>query len=223
MRRTHVLAATICLLLGATMAGAGAWPRKQGHGFASTTVRLSWPRDLAKQASLKPSGQYYTFYAEYGLTDRLTAGLDLGRSVSGDGKSIAFLRLPLRDRANGLKIAAELGLGKIDGRAVLRPGLSLGLGRARGWLSAEAQAEVSPSDGRTDYKLDFTWGRSLRNDRKLVVQMQTGKPRGDPAFARFAPSVVLPLRGTFKAEIGGSWELTGERAVGLTFGLWSEF
>ena len=64
-------------------ASAGAWPREEGSLFVSSLARLSWPQDTTTWTSYEPTGEYYTLYVEYGLTERLTVGLDLGRAISG--------------------------------------------------------------------------------------------------------------------------------------------
>ena len=223
MRTVPLLIALAASGCGAKDAAAGAWLRERGSLFASASARLSWPQDITTWTSLEPTGQYYTFYAEYGLTERLTVGMDLGRSVSGDGKGVAFLRLPLRDRDSGLKIATELGLGQIDGTPVLRPGLSLGLGLRHGWLSADGLAEDAPLSGQVDLKLDLTWGWNLPGDRHLILQVQTGAPHGDAPFARLAPSVVVPVTERLSAEVGATWGVTGDASMGVLVGLWAEF
>lgn len=76
------LAMIIWLLLSCP-ALAGAWPRGKGNVFvASSTYVL-------------PSGAYTGLYAEWGVTERLTLGLDLGRGVSGQDKAVAFVQAPL--------------------------------------------------------------------------------------------------------------------------------
>ena len=204
-------------------ASAGAWPREEGSLFVSSLARLSWPQDVTTWTSYEPTGEYYTLYVEYGLTERLTVGLDLGRAISGGGKDVAFLRMPLGRADRRLKLAAELGLGQIEGAMVLRPGLSLGLGFRHGWLSADGLAEISLGSGETDYKLDLTWGLNLWEERKLIVQFQTGQQFGDPAFVRIEPTIVQPLTKRLKTQIGGSYGLLGDTSMGLTFGLWAEF
>ncbi|MBN9886895.1 hypothetical protein I6N89_06265 [Pelagibaca abyssi] len=223
MRIAPVFLVTISLLVAASNVTAGAWPRAEGRVFISSAVRLFWPQDIDDWTSRKPSSQYYTFYAEYGLTERLTLGLDLGRSVSGDGKTVVFARLPLRARDTGLRIAAELGLGVIDKEPVLRPGLSLGLGLKNGWLSAEGLSEISRHTGAADHKLDLTWGWNLPQNRKFLLQMQTGLPHGKKPFARLASSIVLPVTPLVSAELGGTWDLTGSETFGVIMGVWSAF
>lgn len=211
------------LILGSSAAHAGAWQKPKGEGFSSAAVRLTWPQDITRLDPASPEGQYYTLYLEYGLTERLTGGLDLGRSVSGATKAIAFLQLPVRDRDTGPKISAALGLGQIDGDAVLRPGLSVGWGLENGWLSADGFAEIHLGGSQTDFKLDITWGRNLPRDRKVLLQIQTGAVAGEPSFIRLAPSMVFPLRDQLRIETGISLGLVGDDSVGILFGIWNAF
>lgn len=210
-------------------ANAGAWQRAEGALYASASARLSWPKDLVSHGSLDPNGQYYTLYMEYGLTDRVTLGLDMGRSVSGAGKSIGFVQLPVRNKEKGLKVSAALGLGQIEGDPVIRPGLSVGLGHKWGWINADGFAEVGINSDETDFKLDVTFGfnapshRFLRDGTKLIVQFQSGAPYGDAMFVRLAPSVVVPLRNNLSIEVGGSWGIFGDDNFGALLGLWSDF
>lgn len=224
MHRT--LAPFACLLLFLPqMAEAGAWPRERGKGFISAGATLNWPQAVlsAGSGSAPHPKTYTTFYLEYGLTDRITLGLDLGRAVSGKDKTVAFVQFPLRNQDAGPKVALQLGFGQVGGDTVLRPGLAVGWGLHKGWISAEGMVEIGLDGSGTDMKLDMTWGRNLPRDRKLILQMQLGAPSDDPVFARFAPSIVFPLRGDFKAEVGATWGLTGDEDVGIKFGLWSKF
>ncbi|MBP0481632.1 hypothetical protein [Sagittula salina] len=218
-----LLALLSCLTLALpAQAEAGAWPRDKGAGFLAVATRLTWPQDITLWTSLSPTEDYQTLYIEYGLTDRLTLGLDVGRSVSGAGKTVAFLQMPLRDRDRGPKIAAQMGLGQISGETVLRPGLSLGWGLRNGWLALDGVAEIRAT-GAADTKLDITRGWNLPRNFMLILQLQTGLQQDDPAFARFAPSLVFPLRKRIKGEFGGAWGLAGDSSMGLKFGLWAEF
>lgn len=213
------------VLLCAGQAGAGAWPRPAGQGFFATDARLSWPRVIGPE--VQPPGKYYTGYLEYGLTDRITAGLDLGRSVSGSGKTVGFLRVPLTRPEATLKISVELGLGRIDGAPVIRPGLSIGRGFSwgdvSGWLAVDSLAEIGTSNGQLDAKIDMTFGVTMPNDWKYLLQLQTGAPYGDPVFARLAPSVVIPIGPDRYVDIGGHLGLTGDNTYGLKLGVWQKF
>ena len=221
MRFAVLILVLSCLIPRDT--AAGAWQREPGTGFVSASIRLSWPQDLSHWTSTAPTQSYRTVFFEYGLTRRVTLGLDVGRSVSGGSKTVAFAQFPLRARDSGPKIAAELGLGRIDGTQVFRPGLSIGWGLKRGWFAIDSVSEIGLRHGRTDYKMDITWGRNLPRDRKLIVQLQTGAPDGEAAFARLAPSLVIPIRKNIKLETGVTIGLTGDTSMGVKLGLWSSF
>lgn len=212
-----------CLCLAAPSAQAGAWPRKEGSGFVSAAVRLAWPQDVRQWTSPEPIQDYSTLFFEYGLTDRLTLGLDLGHSVSGSGKTVIFAQVPLRQAGSGPRVTAQIGFGMIAGERVLRPGLSIGWGLDKGWLSIDSVAEAHVEPATIDYKIDMTWGRNLSKDRKLILQLQTGQPAGREPFARFAPSIVVPVHDRFKVETGATFGLTGDESVGLKLGFWTEF
>ncbi|GAA4222332.1 hypothetical protein GGQ68_001153 [Sagittula marina] len=216
-------AALLSVLLIPCLVEAGAWPRDAGKGFLSGAVRLSWPQDLADWTSVRPTQDYQTLYLEYGLTERITLGFDIGRSVSGGSKTVAFAQVPLRDKDTGPKLSAQLGFGQISGDMVLRPGLSIGWGVSHGWLTFDAQAEVHLNDGATDYKLDATWGRNFAEDWKAILQLQTGVQHSDPPFVRLAPSLVTPVGRGFKTEMGVTYGITGDSSMGLKIGFWRDF
>lgn len=226
--------AVLSLLVLAGQAGAGAWPRSEGDGFASAALRLGWPQNLLARSrggeavSLAPTSRYATLFVEYGLTDMLTVGIDVGHGVSGAAKTIGFLRYPL-PIATGTahRFAAELGLGQIDRSATIRPGLSYGYGFGddvrSGWFSIDAQAEMHPRRRDADYKLDVTYGLNLASGRRAILQLQSGQQAGDDPFARLAPSYVMPLSDTRQVELGLTVSLTGEADVGVLIGLWQSF
>ncbi|MGR3495583.1 hypothetical protein [Citreimonas sp.] len=209
--------------LAAGAAQAGAWPREKGSLFATATVRLSWPQDIATWTSTEPTQVYRTIYVEYGMSEDLTLGMDLGRAVSGANKTILFAQYPLRRGGRGPAVSGQLGFGRIAGAQIVRPGLSVGWGLPRGWLSLDGVAEIGLRDGATDYKLDMTWGWNVYRDSKLIVQIQTGDTQADPPFTRLAPSIVVPINRRLQLESGVSWGLHGDTAMGVTLGLWSEF
>ncbi len=206
------LAAGLSLSLGTGMASAGAWPRGKGHLFVSAAHYAN------------PGGGYSALYLDYGLTPRLALGLDWGRSVSGKEKTVVFLRRSILQ--GNLAVAAELGLGVIDGREVLRPGLSVGrsvtLAGHTGWVAGDALAELG-RDGGLDLKADLTLGVALSPRITGMVQVQMGQPRHDPQFLRVVPSVLWRLQGGAQVEFGLTQDLRDGGATGLKLGLWREF
>ncbi|MHA6324698.1 hypothetical protein [Roseivivax sp. CAU 1753] len=216
---------TLCLTLVLLLPGpllAGAWPREVGTVFLSSVSYLSWPQRPVGPYTLAPQSRYDTLYVEYGATPRWTIGLDMGRSVSGDAKLVAFVRRPLSRPEAWLKIAGELGLGEIAGRAVIRPGLSLGHGWDGGWFNADLNAERYFDAGETDVKLDMTYGRTVRR-HKVMLQLQAGRQAGDDPFLRVVPSVVTPLWRQVELEVGATYGVVGDESMGLKLGVWTQF
>jgi hypothetical protein len=77
----RVLAITGTLITLGQSALAGAWPQETGHAFLSLSYEVAVPRGELAGGSGDPAPEfegYRTLYFEYGLTPRLTAGLDLG-------------------------------------------------------------------------------------------------------------------------------------------------
>lgn len=230
MPRLSILIAcllTVALVLTAAPAHAGAWPREKGTFFVSGNATFSWPKDIDTLVNNAPVSEYFGLFAEYGLTRRLTLGVDLGKSSFGSYKTLVFLRAPLRNRDSGAKIAVELALGQIASHPVVRPGLSVGygfeLGRTTGWLSAEGMAEHAWDVGSTDYKLDLTFGLTFPSGRKVVLQAQSGMPDSANPYVKFAPSVILPVGKTTHAEFGVILGIDGDGTFGLKAGFWQTF
>lgn len=213
-----ILFCLLLVLLAAPQARAGAWPRGKGQHFVSTTTRLIGSRSGTWARS-------YSYYHEYGLTDRLTLTADLGGAISGLDKVVGHLTVPLGEPL-GVKVAVNLGGGVIAGRKVLRPGLSFGRGLQRppGWIAGEAVAEYFPETGALDWKFDLTFGYSPGGRGKYYVQLQTGQQQGDPPFARLAGSVAWRLREGLYLDLGaavGLVDTTDPYRVKL--GIWREF
>ena len=97
---SRLVALLLCLMLPGS-AVAGAWQRETGRVFVATTIRLGWPQDITTWTSMEPTSQYNTVYMEYGLSPRMTLGLDLGRAVSGASKAVGFVQIPLRQAERG--------------------------------------------------------------------------------------------------------------------------
>lgn len=219
MRRALIL--LVVLGLGIGPLHAGAWPRGEGNHFFSSTMRV------AASNIDGPFFTYNTFYYEYGLNDRITIGADIGRAVSGEIKAIGYARMPVLSRLEHNRFAIELGVGSIAGNRVIRPGLSFGRGIStrwgHGWIAMESVAEIAIDVGKVDYKADFTFGIDVRPRIKVIVQLQSGAPAGDPYFARLAPSVVVRVSKKSHIEFGLTAGLVGDDQIGLKIGIWRAF
>lgn len=236
MIRLLALFLGIAWALSPGAAQAGAWPREAGTGFAS----------LSQWQGAATTDGYTAVYMEYGLTRRLTLGIDAGRSVSGNSKTVLFLRMPVL-RILGGPVAAELGYGQIGGQRVLRPGLSWGRSftwpRWQGWVALDSRLELGLDRHKLDEKTDITLGLTPRSpdgqsaDWTVMLQIQTGVVdireqlfllqtegiRPGASFLRIVPSVTYRLREGLQLEIGYFHALDETGARGVKLALWSHF
>ena len=174
-----------------------------------------------------PVNYYTSSYVEYGLTDKLTLGSDVGHGVSGNAKALIFLSYPIGTIGDKHNFAAEIGVGRIAGDSVLRPGLNYGFGFknrvGQGWFTLDALFEHHLSEGHTDVKADITVGLNHERGFKSIVQLQLGQQRGDNGFVRLAPSFAMPMGRKMHFELGFSTELRGPKAYGIKAGIWRAF
>lgn len=229
----RTLIAGLMIALVATEAAAGAWPRPKGETFVSVASRWSTgARTLI--AAVQDIQSYNSIYAEHGLTDRWTVGLDAGQGRGPDevvNAALVFARLPVWSPGEN-KVAADFGVGLLDDgvdgpQTRLRPGLAWGRGfESRwggGWLGIEASYEYRLPNGDTAAKADFTAGLKP-NDRWMgILQVQTGAyPDSDP-IVRLAPSVVRKLGKRSHLQVGGLAPIAGDDAYGAMVALWFSF
>lgn len=211
----------VLLMALAATANAGAWPRGKGNGFSMTSVQAT-AHSLAD-----PAHYYFSSYAEYGLTRKITLGGDIGHSVSGESKLILFLRHPVLTLNDKHHFAFELGAGVVANDAVIRPGASYGSGFSRwgrsGWFAIDILFEHHIAAGSTDFKADVTYGLNHPQGYKSIFQIQSGKQVGDPSFLRFAPSVAIPISSSSHLELGGTINMIGAANYGLKIGVWKKF
>ncbi|WP_417727972.1 hypothetical protein [Roseovarius sp.] len=202
------------------MAGAGAWPRGKGQTFLAASGQIEGPDQFGLYR------QNFTLYAEHGLTERLTLGLDLGGDTLRMTKSIAFVRWPIGQDAQAVKIAVEMGLGEVSEETALRPGVSLGRGFTlwgrHGWAAFDGRAVVFGSGDMT-LESDITFGLNTTARSKVLVQLQTGHPALGQAYTRFAPSYVYATRPGAHLEFGLVLPVSGGGERGVKLGLWREF
>lgn len=209
-------AVLVCVLLMTAPAWAGAWLRTKGGWFSSTSS--TWDN----------SGRIHNgFYAEYGLRDWLTIGVDAGVSSFGAVKALFFTRTSLLKSDEDHKLALEVAAGTSAGRPVLRPGLSYGRGLATpygsGWLAIDAVAAIDLWSGTTSYKVDSTVGLSPSDSWKTILQFQTEVHPGLSHTLKIAPSVVRRVGKRTLFEVGVSETVLGGRGTAIKVGFWLEF
>ncbi len=229
--------ALILVLASAPAAQAGAWLREKGKTFAATSLQTT-----------KDNGNEISIYAEYGLSDRVTLGLDstydtdLLNYVQGSGpvvdtleelpqgSGILFLRFPIGPTDQTNKWAFHVGAGAryIDGEFLKAAelGLSWGrgiqLGERYGWLNIDSSYNVAESPGEPRVKLDGTVGLGITEKTKVMLQMFNTFV-SDERYIKVAPSLLYaPGKGAVTFQLGSEYLVNGGDAS-FKVGIWYSF
>jgi len=208
----------LALLILTTEAMAGPWPMKAGEGHLS----------LAFEGSARDGHDFYaTLYAEIGIGTGRTLGLDAGQSADRLDKAVLFLRNPFGPRDRQTVYAFEIGAGTVDGKAALRPGISVGRGfslRGRpAWLAVDMRAAVYDGGRAGVLETDVTLGAETAGGNKWMVQLQMAAPSNRSAYAKLAPSYAFRRGNDRHLVIGATAGLANASDAKLTFGLWQAF
>lgn len=184
-------AAALILLVGADAAVAGAWTRTKGQGFSSTETRY-FRTGGAKDERFEQAT--VSFFAEYGLTEYLTAGLKVEQSTRFDikglgaqtGRAGGFARARVWSGEGGGVASIEAG-GSIpfggfqspaapDGddanefRASALYGMPLSTPNGDGWADGALGFAYFTGGRASEVKLDLTVG--LRPTENWVAMAQ---------------------------------------------------
>lgn len=208
----------VCVIvLAGVSATAGPWPREKGAGFLSFSIEYDDEDDAV----------FTSAFAEYGITSKITAGLDLGFADEELYKAIAFARYPLANDTSDWSVALELGAGVTEDEGVLRPGLHFGrglnLGQKSGWFTIESYAYYEVEQDKVDVSTDITFGLNMTDRRKLVLQLQSGNQPMDPDYLNLATSLVIEATPGFHVELGMKTGLKDDGDYALKLGLWHSF
>lgn len=202
---------------------AGAWLREESHGFLalSGTLRRT-DAGLDYETSV---------YADYGLTRRLTLGVDFHQQANTAGHVLAFVRLPLNRGTRRTRLALELAAGAHawlgDWQPMARTTLSLGRGFSsrwgEGWFNIDAAYERRFGSARPAIKLDGAVGLSSGGHVRPLLKLETTRIAGHPLYWTVTPAIQID------AGKGGTWIVGVERksvpqgSIGLRLGLWRRF
>ncbi|MCW8843046.1 MAG: hypothetical protein OQK00_06485 [Rhodobacteraceae bacterium] len=216
------------LLCLAPPALAGPWLRAEGTGFSAASTDLAPPSEPALPpdvAAQYPVDLYNSIYVEYGLTPRLTVGIDGGSDINGNGVGLVFLRIPLFEKPKG-RAAAEFAVGARWSGAeitpIIRPGLSWGrgltlLGRD-GWTSVDASLAIPGNGDKVLAKLDAMLGLNAGDRMKLMLGLTLERPA-----PTLSPSIALKISKTLHLTLGLKLRGNADRSHGLTLGIWQTF
>lgn len=195
-RRSLLLAAS--LALGAGEAAAGAWTRAEGEIFASQTLRY-FSTEFSASRDVDFAKAALGFYAEYGLIDGLTLGVEGDQGLrlddagfgAQDGRARGFARLRLGQGPWGVAALEAGGSIALNGftspavpggddsreaRVALQYGLGFATGLGPGWLDGSLAFAKFIGPRADEVKLDLTLG--LRPDENWVATAQVFVTRG---------------------------------------------
>lgn len=222
---TRIAALALVIFVGgAQQSLAGAWPRTKGTGFAANSITATESKDFTG-----------TLYAEYGLTDRLTLGLDVTGEIdpfgviTGDGT--LFLRWPLSAPDATNKWAMHFGLGARYQDLLFLPSAEVALawgrgiqwGRRYGWLAVDASYNVAKSPALATTKIDATFGMGLGETTKGMLQFFSTR-EGDDFTVKLAPSLLYsPKSAPYTLQVGFEVPVNYEDDTALKLGLWFDF
>jgi hypothetical protein len=218
------------ILLLATSAQSGAWPRDAGTTFVALSFTAKADRTTMATSGF-PEDNYSALYLEHGVTPRLTLGLDSGYAKDGTYAALAFARRPIASGAgpNVFAISAGLGVTNLGGQSdtVSMVGLHFGRGLATrlggGWVALDTSARYRILQRNAVVKADLTLGLAVQPRTKLMLQFQAGQYPGSDAFLRVVPSVARKFGRNMHVELGLEVGAIGDRQIGLKLGTWLEF
>lgn len=226
--------ATCFALLLAAPAAAGAWLEQPGKGFAAASATYRHAQGSGRAAGQAAQSSELAYYGAYGLSQRLTLGVDLNRSANRSGHALMFARLPVLPKGQ-TRLAAELALG-VNQRAgpwlpMQRMTLSFGrgfqtVGGRSGWLAVDVGYEHRSSGAEVIWKLDATFGLNPAETGQRpapMLQVETSKPEGGRLTVSLIPSLRLKLHPERELIVGLEHRSGGQRSLGLRLGLWQRF
>lgn len=231
----RILVMLTAIMIGNT-AAAGAWSREKGEWFIAFGGNL-WLSDGAQL----PVHYDPTLYAEFGLTDRITVGLDSHLADAGRiASDFIFFNIPVGDLEAQNRFAVGVGFGLRRSRhtpanlatanfdylrseQMLRGTVSWGRGYEKGWYAIDASATYAVSENAWRPKADATWGRHWSDHWTTTLQLQTGQGFTDDYYAKVSPTVIYHWNDYISISAGAVQGLTGDKGGGLKLETWLKF
>jgi len=240
MRRAFtILAMVLCGLAAPPVAIAGPWARDAGDVFLSASLTAEEARNDLLMGLIQPDTTT-GLYAEIGLGHRLTFGLDIQRTDSGE-TTLGFLRHTLTPPDATWQFAFDLGAGQrrttaMDDSQLIRFGLSLGRGfgagngpwflpmaHQGGWLTLDARATQDLAFDEPILQAEATIGLAMSDRLRLISTLKVEHWPGSEALFSYLPSLVYDIRPGTSVQLGGRLSEGGADVVGLTLGIWQAF
>lgn len=218
-----LLAALLICLTIAHAAAAGAWLQDKDQAFiaASSTLRKN---DVGFHFESK-------LYVEYGLSDRITIGLDANENTGTAGHALLFARLPLGDPTRRTRFAVELGVGghhrNGDWSGMYKAALAAGRGFEHrwgdGWMGLDAAVERRLGAPNLIYKLDAVIGLSSGRRFRPMLKLETAKTKGNALAWTLGPSLMIDGKKKSTWVIGLERKSAGQISTGFKLGFWRRF
>ncbi len=232
----------LALLMAAQPAIAGgAWPRGKKNGFASLSFSTfgdmqAYVTGLSYQIpGVEPVEltQEYAFYFEYGLTEKLTFGIDRTMRPKNETYSAVYFLRRNFSRANWRSsYGFEIGMGGYrDWRQVndtqLRIGMAWGRGFTTrwidGWVDIDAKLSALEKTESVAWKVDSTLGFKPGDRTLFYLQMQSGALDDYGTYTRAQPTYVMKLGRGFSLESAVTLGIENDETQGMKIGAWLDF
>jgi hypothetical protein len=212
------------LLSAPSLALAGPWLREKGRTFSSVSLTATYFRDMGNSA-----------YLEFGLTDKMTIGADVGQFTNRlgerNGFGTIFMRRALGSNDGPNRWAYELGVGTAWVGDLVLPHVKTGLSWGRGielwdkngWMTVDAAVIWGISHDQHVGKIDTTVGLNFTDVTTGMLQLYLGHLDNE-FYATLAPAVVIkPRKAKFKILIGTEIPMEDTKNTALKLGIWREF
>lgn len=205
-------------------AAAGAWPREEGTAFISVGGNVLLFGDAARPVHYDP-----TLYIEYGLTPRITIGIDgytADKGTSGSGLGFVSLSFGPLDRRNKTAISIAAGATRIPTgttEPTARLGLHWGRGLDRGWISADYTMTFGTVLRRFQEKLTITRGHDFNDQWTGILSGEAGLGLELDFYAKISPSIAYSLTNRISLRASYTQALTGDLGGAAGLQLWMTF
>lgn len=201
------LVAFTCLLPGIGVAGA--WLRDREQGFASTYVTLRQPQSSLDDALGLPSWEG-KFFAEYGLRDWVTVGVDGFETGYTYGHLLGFARFPVLPRDRSTKWSLELSVGAAHdefgewqpkGKVTTSLGRNYAFWSLSGWWNLDFSSEMQETSAAPLHRAEATIG--LKPSKRVggLLKSEIASLQRDPVIWAITPMV------SYHAPNGRTWLL----------------
>lgn len=225
MRSIARLLAALCLwIAGGSSPLAGAWPREEGAFFVAAGGNVVLFGDAARPVYYDP-----TLYLEYGVTPRITIGIDgytADKGTAGSLLGFAKLSFGSLDRPSRTAISLAAGPTQIPTGATeqtLRLALHWGRGAEWGWMSADYAMTFGTSLDRFQEKLTLTSGYRLDDSWTGIFTAEAGLGLELDFYAKLSPSIVYHITEHVSLRASYTQALSGDRGGAAGLQAWFSF